>query len=87
MKYYSTEGRSPAVSLREAVLTGLAPDRGLYMPERIPRLPDSFFRQRTVAVPLQTLLDVENRLAMADIDKVNRLIFADAEFLCCLRFR
>lgn len=45
MKYYSTEGRSPAVSLREAVLTGLAPDRGLYMPERIPRLPDSFFRE------------------------------------------
>ena len=45
MKWYSTEGRSPSVSLRQAVLKGLAPDRGLYMPERIPVLPESFFRE------------------------------------------
>lgn len=39
MKYYSTNGESPAVSLKEAVIKGLAPDRGLYMPERINHLP------------------------------------------------
>lgn len=45
MKYRSTAGKSPDVSLEEAVVKGLAPDRGLYMPERIPALPDSFFRR------------------------------------------
>lgn len=43
MKYYSTNHNSPDVSLAEAVVKGLAPDRGLYMPERIERLPREFF--------------------------------------------
>lgn len=43
MKYRSTAGKSPDVSLEEAVVRGLAPDRGLYMPERIPALPKNFF--------------------------------------------
>ena len=43
MKYYSTNHRSPEVSLQEAVVRGLAPDNGLYMPERIERMPESFF--------------------------------------------
>lgn len=43
MRYYSTNRKSPDVTLREAVVKGLAPDRGLYMPEQIKRLPDSFF--------------------------------------------
>jgi threonine synthase len=34
--YYSTNGNAPRVTFREALLKGLAPDRGLYMPERIP---------------------------------------------------
>ena len=44
MKYYSTNGSAPAVSLKDAVIKGLAPDKGLYMPERIPELPEAFFR-------------------------------------------
>ena len=43
MRYYSTGGKAPLTGLREAVVRGLAEDRGLYMPERIPRLPDGFF--------------------------------------------
>jgi threonine synthase len=43
MKYYSTNGKSVRVSLREAVINGLAPDNGLYMPEHIPVLPTSYF--------------------------------------------
>lgn len=43
MKYYSTNGKVPPVSLREAVTQGLAGDNGLFMPERFDRLPDSFF--------------------------------------------
>jgi threonine synthase len=43
MRYYSTYNRSHAVTLQEAVTHGLAPDNGLYMPERIPTLASGFF--------------------------------------------
>jgi threonine synthase len=36
--FRSTNGQSPAVNLREALLAGQAPDRGLYFPERFPQL-------------------------------------------------
>ncbi len=43
MKYYSTNGQAPDVTLQEAVVKGLAPDKGLFMPETIKILPASFF--------------------------------------------
>jgi len=43
MKYYSTNGKAPIADLRKAVVKGLAEDRGLYMPERIKKLPKEFF--------------------------------------------
>ena len=43
MKYYSTNRQAPEATLSEAVIKGLAPDKGLYMPERISPLPPSFF--------------------------------------------
>ena len=36
MQYHSTRGLAPAVDSAEAVLTGLAPDGGLYMPQVLP---------------------------------------------------
>lgn len=36
MRYVSTRGAAPAVKLSEAVQTSLAPDGGLYVPERFP---------------------------------------------------
>lgn len=44
MRYYSTNKKSECVSLRDAVVNGLAEDRGLYMPERINKLPEEFFK-------------------------------------------
>lgn len=44
MRYYSTNHQAPMATLEEAVVNGLAPDRGLYMPETIHRLPDEFFQ-------------------------------------------
>lgn len=38
MKYISTRGASPALSFEETMLTGLAPDGGLYVPEAVPTL-------------------------------------------------
>ena len=43
MKYYSTNKEAPIATLEEAVVKGLAPDKGLYMPENIKKLPKSFF--------------------------------------------
>ncbi len=43
MKFYSTNNTNHRVSLRDAVLRGLAPDNGLYMPESIPTFPPEFF--------------------------------------------
>lgn len=43
MKYYSTNNRNHVANLKTAVLKGLAPDKGLYMPESIPTLPAEFW--------------------------------------------
>ena len=43
MKYYSLNKKSPEVSFEEAVINGIAPDKGLYFPENISSLPKSFF--------------------------------------------
>ena len=38
IRFHSTNGQSPAVNLREALLLGQAPDRGLYLPDDFPKL-------------------------------------------------
>ncbi|MDR2683570.1 MAG: threonine synthase [Dysgonamonadaceae bacterium] len=43
MNYYSTNRQSPETGLQQAVIKGLAADKGLYMPARIPVLPAAFF--------------------------------------------
>lgn len=43
MIYYSTNQKAPHASLAEAVVKGLADDKGLYMPQQIKSLPASFF--------------------------------------------
>ncbi len=77
MRYYSTnKGVAPA-SLADAVIKGLAADKGLYMPERIERLPQSFFDK----IETMTLPDIACRVAEAffgedipqgDLDRIVR---------------
>ena len=43
MKYFSLNYNSKNTLFQDAVKRGLAPDRGLYFPEKIPQLPQSFF--------------------------------------------
>ena len=43
MFYYSTNHKAARATLRDAVVRGLAEDRGLYMPEVIKQLPTSFW--------------------------------------------
>ncbi|NPA36338.1 MAG: threonine synthase [Chlorobi bacterium] len=44
MKFYSTNNKEVRLSVKEAVIKGLASDNGLFMPEVIPVLPESFFK-------------------------------------------
>ena len=44
MKYYSTNKKAPLATLHEAVVKGLACDRGLYMPEHIKPLSQEFYK-------------------------------------------
>lgn len=44
---YSTQDKNSRVSLEEAVMRGLADDGGLFMPDRIPLMSDSFFNRIT----------------------------------------
>ena len=43
MKYYSTNKKINGISLQNAVVKGLAEDKGLFMPDTIKELPKSFF--------------------------------------------
>jgi threonine synthase len=57
MNFYSTRDpyRSP-VSFQQALLSGLAPDGGLYIPERVPRLDDAWRDARTLPELAQRVL-------------------------------
>ena len=43
MRYFSLNNKDHFSSFEDAVIKGLAPDKGLYFPEDIKKLPDSFF--------------------------------------------
>ena len=53
MKYYSLNKKAKEVSFKDAVIKGLADDKGLYFPEKITPLSKSFFEN------IDTLSDVE----------------------------
>lgn len=44
MQYYSLNKQSPPVNFREAAISGQAPDKGLYFPEKIPVHSAAFFK-------------------------------------------
>ena len=49
MKYFSLNNREHTSNFEDAVIRGLAPDKGLYFPERIVKLPNAFFDNLTRA--------------------------------------
>ena len=65
MKYYSTNKKAPEATLKEAVIKGLASDRGLYMPRQIKRLPETFFEE----IGNLTFQEIANQVAQAFFDE------------------
>ena len=84
MKYYSTNHKAPLAALEEAVTHSLAPDRGLYMPERIAKMPDSFFAEIQDMTFQEIAFEVAKTFFAEDI-KVSELktIVADALTFDC----
>ena len=84
MKYYSTNKNAPLATLHEAVVKGLAPDRGLYMPERIKPLPNEFYDH------IDTMSFQEISVAVADAffgedvaeDDLRRIVTDTLSFDC-----
>lgn len=84
MKYYSTNHTAPEATLAEAVIHGLAPDRGLYMPERIERLPESFFRNIENLSFREISFEVAKRFFGEDIDEeeLRGIVYDTLSFDC-----
>ena len=45
MQYYSLTTNTLTATFKEAVISGIAPDKGLYFPQKIHALPQSFFQE------------------------------------------
>ncbi len=67
MKFYSTKHSGPEVELKEAVMSGLAPDGGLYMPSAIPKLESDFFEQADKMSFMDIAFEVGERFFAPDV--------------------
>ncbi|MFN7499074.1 MAG: threonine synthase, partial [Hyphomonadaceae bacterium] len=67
MRYISTRGGSSSVSFLDALLTGLAPDGGLYVPESWPRLSAEQIRSAATAPYAETAAAVLSLFAGKDL--------------------
>jgi len=82
MRFYSTNNPEHKVDLSEAVVRGLAPDNGLYMPERIPVLPSSFFNSIEKLSFKEISLAVARNILGTSIpeDELNRMVDHTIQF-------
>lgn len=84
MKYYSTNKKTNPVSLKEAVVKGLANDNGLFMPERIEKFKPSFF-DSIDRLPFQEIaFEVAKKFFGEDVEdeKLKEIVFDTLQFDC-----
>ena len=70
MNYYDIKNPTHKVSLKDAVLKSISSDSGLYMPERIPVLPDSFFSKLSSLNLQEIAFEVSNAMLGEDIPDI-----------------
>lgn len=81
MKYYSLHHDAPEVSFKEAVIQGLAPDKGLYFPQSITPLPTAFFENIEMLSNEQIAFEAIRQFVCEDIPEKD-LKEIIAETLC-----
>ena len=84
MQYYSTNGSAPIADLHKAVVKGLAEDRGLYMPERINKLPKAFFEDFDKMSFQELAYTVANAFFGEDVDSdaLHDIVYDTLAFDC-----
>lgn len=84
MKYYSTNGKAPLASLEKAVVKGLAEDRGLYMPERIEKMPKAFFEDISSMSFQDIAYNVASNFFGEDVDEdaLQEIVYDTLSFDC-----
>lgn len=84
MKYYSTNKKTPQVSLKEAVVKGLASDNGLFMPDQINKFDPSFFENIENLTFQEIGFEVAKKFFGDDIEesKLKEIVFDTLEFDC-----
>ena len=84
MKYYSTNNQAPIADLHKAVVKGLAEDRGLYMPERINKLPKVFFENIDKMSFQEIAYTVANAFFGEDVDPdaLHDIVYDTLSFDC-----
>ena len=66
MKFYSTRNRDNKVDLKLAITKSLSSDGGLYLPERLPRLSDDFFKR----LPVLSLAEIGFEVSKLILDEI-----------------
>ena len=84
MKYYSTNKNTPPVSLKEAVVKGLAADNGLFMPEQIEKFAPTFFDTIQNLSFQEIAFEVALKFFGNDIEenKLKEIVFDTLQFDC-----
>jgi len=84
MQSYSTNGSAPIADLHKAVVKGLAEDRGLYMPERINKLPKAFFEDIDKMSFQELAYTVANAFFGEDVDSdaLHDIVYDTLAFDC-----
>lgn len=84
MRFYSTNDSEHSVSLKDAVIKGLAPDQGLYMPVKIPKISREFLKEmsglsfREIGYEVVKAFFSEDLSDKAIVDLVNHTLQFDA---------
>ncbi|GAB1452999.1 threonine synthase [Draconibacterium sp.] len=84
MKYYSTNRNTPEVSLKEAVVKGLAADNGLFMPDRINKFEPSFFENIQNLTFQEIAFEVAKMFFGEDVEesKLKEIVYETLNFDC-----
>ncbi|NLO01390.1 MAG: threonine synthase [Bacteroidales bacterium] len=84
MIYYSTNKSTPAVTLKEAVVKGLAADKGLFMPEKINKFDKDFLENMDKLSFREIAFETARKFFSEDVpdDKLKEIVYDTLPFDC-----
>lgn len=71
MNYYSLNQQSPIVSFKDAAIQGQAPDKGLYFPEKLPRVNETLIKNIESIADVNIAFEVMKPYVAGSIDDEN----------------